>query len=138
MRAIILAIGLISMPAAAQTAKDEAEIVSDWRQMGDTFSAAGITRPMYRQFHYWLTGQNILGQCSPYIPESDSLSWRTWWKNTPLEQTDVGRHLLLIGANSYNDGVAERLKAPTPRDVCVGVTKKWAAEMKRIIAEKSP
>lgn len=121
----------------AQTPKDEAQIDAFWGEQRTALSAAGIDRTMYRQYHYWATGQYILGACAPHLQEADILFWKSWWNDTPLQKSDIGRALLLSAASTFDAGARDRLKEPIPRNQCVATTLEWVKEMERVTDGKA-
>lgn len=138
MRVFILAAVLFLAPATAyaQNSATEASVRKFWSEGESEFLAAGITKPMFRAYFYWMEQQYLLGVCENHYKEESVLYWRTWWKNTVLEKSDVGRTLLLKAGDLFNRGVEDRLKNPIPRSACLKIMADWVAQMRAVQREK--
>lgn len=81
----------------------------------------------------WIELQYHLGYCQPYISDADFLYWREWWKDSPLDQTDMGRRLLLLGDKQFNDGIRDRGSKQPSAELCQRTVNSWFEEMKAAV-----
>lgn len=126
---------LLALAVAAAPVDREAGIESSWRDMSAALEPAGITKPMFRIYSYWAELQSILGYCNARLDPKDVHYWVTWWDDTPMVETAIGRKLLTTGAEVYRQGVADGEKERPSAELCQRTADSWFADMKRVIGE---
>lgn len=92
--------------------------------------ASGISKPMAEQALLWNDGQYLIGICRNYLSVDDIVYWRTWWKDTPLSQSEAGRAILDLGDKGYNEGVRDAKRKPLNAPHCERVLRSWFNDMK--------
>ena len=127
---------LSAVALIATTPGDEFE--SLWRDFGSQLETDGIPKPMAKQAFLWTEFQYHLGRCLPYVDEGDLLHWRLWWKNTLLEQSEMGKEILRIGNNGYYEGILDGRKDAPTLEQCQRVIDGWQSEMQEAVAETKP
>lgn len=114
----------VSNPEAK--AKEEAL----WLEGKELLEPAGITRQMFGVLNLWLEGQFHLGNCNRYLKANDVAFYRTWWEDTILPTTDVGRYFLKMGTEMYNDGLKEGRRNRPSLELCQRTADSWMADMR--------
>lgn len=133
MRWFVLLLFLFSpVSNASDASRTESDIDRQWLEHGAELEKEGITKPIYRKFYYWMTGQYILGFCAPHMDEREVLNWKSVYRDTLFEKGNFGRTLLLGAAKSYDDGVSARLKNPATSEHCVVVLESWMSDVLNI------
>lgn len=132
---IIAALALAAAPSTADDKARDIEISKQWDEGASFLAPAGVTKPMFRQYSYWVELQYVLGYCTTHLKADDVRFWTTWWNDTVLGTTPVGRKLLSIGSNSYDTGLLAGEKERPSRLLCQKTGDDWFADMKRIVAE---
>jgi len=109
-----------------------------WQEHGAALEAQGITRPMAHQAFIWTEGQYHLGICLPFVSERDLADWRLWWRNTPLENSALGREMLRAGDANYYEGVTDGRKGGLTRQHCQRLIENWQSDMRAALPPTAP
>lgn len=131
MIALVVATMLLQEPT-----REDPGFTDIWNQYGSQFEAEGVTRPMGALAYTWTEGQYHLGLCRPYLKAEDVTHWRTWWDNTPLVASPMGRMLLQIGDTQYSEGLERAVTEPISSDHCQRIADSWIADMQRLAAAR--
>lgn len=131
-------VSLIASCLALTAMSPQASNDAIWSKYGDQLAAQGITKPMHRQAMLWVEQQYLIGMCLRYIPADDRKFWREWWKNTPLEKSEIGRAILKAGDATFLQGAEDSLRQPLSAAHCQRVANSWRADMKKAQAEPEP
>lgn len=101
-----------------------------WEEGKALMEPSGITRQMFGVLNLWLEGQFHLGNCNRFLKANDVAFYRTWWEDTILPTTDVGRYFLKMGTDMYNDGLKEGRQKPPSQELCQRTADSWLADMR--------
>lgn len=107
-----------------------------WSKYGDQLAAEGITEPMTRQAMLWVEFQYHLGICRAYINEDHLVFWRLWWKNTPIEKSEMGSAILKAGDTGFYDGIQDAQRKPLTPLQCRRLIDSWLIRMKAAMPTK--
>lgn len=131
------AVTLHSAALARDEAADE-KTEALWQEAKSLLEPAGINRQMFGVLNLWLEGQFHLGNCNKYLKADDVAFWRTWWEDTVVPTTQVGRYFLGMGTDMYNEGLNEGLQKSPSKELCQRTADSWFADMKLESAKGSP
>lgn len=123
------AVTLHSAALAGDKAADE-KTEALWQEAQSLLAPAGINRQMFGVLNLWLEGQFHLGNCNEYLKADDVAFYRTWWEDTILPTTDVGRYFLKMGTKMYNDGLKEGRRNRPSLELCQRTADSWMADMR--------
>jgi len=130
-RATILAAALaLAVAPAAAAAQNGDSFEALWAKHSELLLDAGISKPMALHAVLWIEGQYLIGICAAYIDRDTVAYWRLWWKNTPLETSDIGKRLLQMGDDQYYEGIQDSRTKPLGRAHCKRVLDAWYKDMK--------
>jgi hypothetical protein len=101
-----------------------------WREHGAELEASGFTRELARGVFLWTEGQALIGQCRPYLSETDVAHWRGWWDGTPLGDNPYGRAMLDVGDAAFARGLEAAITDPLTADHCQRVLDSWIADVR--------
>lgn len=101
-----------------------------WEEGKAILEPAGINRMMFGSLSLWLEGQYHLGYCNDHVKADDVAFYRTWWEDTVVPTTEVGRYFLGLGTDAYNEGLADGRKKHPSLELCQRTADSWMADMR--------
>lgn len=108
-----------------------------WKDGRADLEPAGITKEMSEALSVWLEGQYFLGFCDRYLAAHEVAFWRTWWENTIVPESEIGRRLLREGTGLYDEGLEAAIRETPSVGQCQRISKHWRAKMEALVERTS-
>lgn len=121
---------ILAVALAASSIQDPQGFEEMWSDYRVELEAQGVSRPMFRAALVWAEGQYQIGRCRSYIQQSQVEHWRDWWRNTPLERSQIGQMMLRAGEVQFTEGLEDSAVEPLSADTCQRIARSWNADMR--------
>jgi hypothetical protein len=105
----------------------------------ELFEAEGLTEQVFDEVVLWGEGLHLMGRCHRQLRGDQIEHWKTWWDDSLLIDTSIGREVIQEGLEEFDRGVARSASEPLGEAQCGAVIRDWLGEMKQAAeAERGP
>lgn len=114
----------LNSAAAVSSPQDRAAYV-------ERFEAEGLTEQVFDEVLLWGEGLHLMGRCRQQLRPQQIEHWKTWWDESALADTSVGREVIQEGLEEFDRGAARSISEPLASGQCTDVILDWLQEMKQ-------
>ncbi|QTC90458.1 hypothetical protein [Brevundimonas goettingensis] len=105
----------------------------------DRFEAEGLSEQVFIEVLLWGEGMHLMGRCHTHLRADQIEHWKTWWDDSVLADTVVGREVIQEGLEEFDRGVVRYGSEPLNASQCSAVIRDWLGEMSQAAeAERVP
>ena len=105
----------------------------------ELFEAEGLSEQIFDEVLLWGEGMHLLGRCHKHLRADQIDHWKTWWNDSVLVDTSIGREVIHEGLKEFDLGVARDVSEPLGEMQCTAVVLDWFREMEQAAeAERVP
>ena len=97
----------------------------------ELFEAEGLNEQIFDEVLLWGEGMHLMGRCQTHLRADQIDHWKTWWNDSVLVDTAIGRRVIHEGLEEFDLGVARGVSEPLGEMQCSAVIRDWLREMKQ-------